>query len=695
VGNCVVNPALFTDNPRDPIFCMGIFRGSQCKMKTMANIFPNRKSFITTSCTFIILLFVFCATNIIAKAQTPNNVRQNDSGLFTSTDLQGSIPPLESAKIFFQEIAGGLINPVFITNAGDGSNRIFVVERAGRVRIIKNGILLATPFLDIRSLVKSTYGEQGLLSLVFHSLYDTNGIFYVVYTAPRQADSAGSILVLEQFSVSANNPDQANPSSGRIVVSIDHPTYSNHNGGSLLFGNDGYLYWSTGDGGGAGDPNNNAQDLSSLLGKILRIEVDVNNATYGIPSTNPFSSSGDPNIRKEIWAYGLRNPWRISFDALTHDLYIADVGQSTREEVNFQPAGSKGGENYGWRIMEGSLCYNPPSGCNRSGKVLPVAEYDHTLGCSVTGGYVYRGTNYPTLYGYYFYGDFCTGNFFSLHNDGQTGWAAALVTDTPYQISTFGEDEQGELYLSDYATGKIYRIGYQELRLDTTGVFRPSNGALYLKNTHDTGFADIQINYGLGGDYPVTGDWNGDGVDTIGVYRNSLFYLRNSNTIGFADIVFAFGSLGDQPIAGDWNGNGVDTIGVYRSSTGTFYLRNSNSTGAPDMVFSLGIPGDVGIAGDWNGDGLDTTGVFRPSNGVIFLKNTNSTGFADIALNYGLPGDQPVTGDWNNDGVDTIGIYRNGTFYLRNSNTVGFADIVFGLGNPGDMPIAGDWDGLP
>ena len=228
---------------------------------------------------------------------------------------------------------------------------------------------------------------------------------------------------------------------------------------------------------------------------------------------------------------------------------------------------------------------------------------------------------------------------------------------------------------------------------DTTGVFRPSNGALYLKNTNATGFADVQINYGLPGDYPVVGDWDGDGDATIGIYRNGTFYLRNSNTIGFADIVFPFGAPGDQPVAGDWNNDGIDTIGVYRN--GTFYLRNSNSAGTPSAIFSLGVAGDVGIAGDWNGDGIDTTGVFRPSNGALYLKNTNATGFADIQINYGLPGDRPVTGDWNDDGIDTIGIYRNGTFYLRNSNTIGFADLVFALGIPGDHPIAGNWDGLP
>ena len=231
------------------------------------------------------------------------------------------------------------------------------------------------------------------------------------------------------------------------------------------------------------------------------------------------------------------------------------------------------------------------------------------------------------------------------------------------------------------------------LSKDTTGVFRPSNGLLYLKNSNTTGFADVAINYGLGGDYPVVGDWDGNGTVTIGIYRNAKFYLRNSNSLGFADWVIAFGQAGDQPVAGDWDGDGIDTIGVYRQ--GQFFLRNSNTEGPAEKSFALGNAGDVGIAGDWNGDGLDTTGVFRPSNGYIYLKNTNETGFADWALNYGIPGDKPVTGDWNGDGVDTIGVYRGNNFYLRNSNTNGFAEITFALGNPGDMPIAGNWDALP
>ncbi len=244
----------------------------------------------------------------------------------------------------------------------------------------------------------------------------------------------------------------------------------------------------------------------------------------------------------------------------------------------------------------------------------------------------------------------------------------------------------------NYISGEMYN---KVIGADTVGVFRPSNGVIFMKNRNTSGIADMALNYGLAGDYPVIGDWDGDGDDTIGVYRNGTFLLRNSNTVGFAELNFPFGQAGDQPIAGDWDGDGVDTIGVYRPSTGQFLLRYSNSAGVPDRSFFLGNVGDVGTAGDWNGDGIDTTGVFRPSSGVIFLKNFNQSGFADVALNYGLPGDKPVVGDWDDDGDTTIGVFRRGTFLLRNSNTNGFAEIVFNLGFPTDMPIAGNWDGLP
>src|SRR5215208_1247583 len=329
------------------------------------------------------------------------------STLFGKTSVKAAAD-FDSKYVRLVEVTSGLLQPLLITNAGDGSGRLFIIERAGRIRIIKNGTLLSTPFLDIHTIVNSTSGEQGLLALAFHPDYENNGQFYTVHN-----NQDGS-LVLSRFTRSQNNPDLANANSMIPLLTIPHPNNTNHNGGTLAFGPDGYLYWSTGDGGGGGDPANNAQNLNVLLGKILRLDVN-SDTPYGIPSDNPFFNQA--NVRKEIWAYGLRNPWRISFDRQTGDLFIGDVGQSVREEIDFQPAASNGGENYGWRVMEGSLCFNPSSNCDKSGKVLPVAEYDHTLGCSVTGGHIYRGTRFPSLTGYYFYGDYCSGRLFSLKNN--------------------------------------------------------------------------------------------------------------------------------------------------------------------------------------------------------------------------------------------------------------------------------------
>ena len=379
--------------------------------------------------------------------------------LFSSTGHVSAIEParakfaaFDAQHVRFVELVSGLNQPLLITNASDGSGRLFIVQRVGQILIYKNGALLPTPFLNIQPIVNSSEGEQGLLGLAFHPNYETNGRFYTLHTDQNKS------IVLSVFTRSSANPDQADPTS-RVTLLTIPKLYTNHNGGTLAFGPDGYLYWSTGDGGSGGDPDNNAQNLNSLLGKILRLDVSAA-SSYSIPASNPFYNNPNPSVRKEIWAYGLRNPWRFSFDRLTGDIYIGDVGQSKREEIDFQSANSQGGENYGWRVMEGSLCYNPSTGCNQSGKILPVAEYDHTLGCSITGGHVYRGTKYPLMNGYYLYGDFCSGMIYTLHNDPPNGWRSVLVADTSYTVSSFGEDEQGELYMADYSTGKIYRVIY-------------------------------------------------------------------------------------------------------------------------------------------------------------------------------------------------------------------------------------------
>ncbi len=350
----------------------------------------------------------------------------------------------------FETIATGLVTPVSITHAGDGSGRLFIVLQDGRILIHDGAQVLPTPFIDLSSKVSSCAGgcgERGLLGLAFHPDYAVNGRFFVHYTNRR-----GHSLIA-RYQVSAD-PNIANPRSGRTILRVAQP-FANHNGGQLQFGPDGYLYIGLGDGGSAGDPGNRAQNRRNLLGKLLR--VDVNGATrYTIPPDNPFV--GIRGVRREIWALGLRNPWRFSFDRLTGDLYIADVGQSNWEEVNFQPAGSLGGENYGWRLMEGNHCFDPAVNCDDGSLVPPIAEYDHTVGCSVTGGYVYRGGAVPDMSGAYLYGDFCTGVIWGARFDPVAGWTTTVLDDTAFLISTFGEDQNGELYVADYGAGRILRI---------------------------------------------------------------------------------------------------------------------------------------------------------------------------------------------------------------------------------------------
>ena len=347
--------------------------------------------------------------------------------------------------VTLQPVANGLGNLVSITHAGD--SRLFITLQNGRVMIHDGTGVLPEPFLDIRSLVLSG-GERGLLSIAFHPHYAQNGFFYVNYT------NLNGHTVVARYSVSPSNPNRANPSSAVPIITINQP-FANHNGGQLQFGPDGYLYIGMGDGGSGGDPGNRAQNLGDLLGKMLRLDVD-SASPYAIPPSNPFRTQ--TGARAEIWSYGLRNPWRFSFDRTTGDLWIADVGQGEWEEIDFQPATSIGGENYGWRRMEGSHCFPPGSSCNPSNLVLPVIEYDHDFGCSVTGGYVYRGTRNPRLIGHYIYGDFCSGMIWSATRTSNGVVTIHDLLNAPFNISTFGEDVTGEIYVGDYTNGILYRL---------------------------------------------------------------------------------------------------------------------------------------------------------------------------------------------------------------------------------------------
>ncbi len=333
----------------------------------------------------------------------------------------------------------------YLTHAGD--DRLFLVEKRGTVLIIENGELLATPFLDIVSLVHSGGSEQGLLSIAFDPDYAATGEFYVYYT-DRAGDGDN---VVARYQVT-DDPNAADHQSGEILLTIDDPA-RNHNGGQLQFGKDGYLYIGTGDGGSAGDPWDNAENPASLLGKMLRIDVREQEM-YAIPADNPFAENSA--FRPEIWAYGLRNPWRFSFDRVTGDLYIGDVGQNQFEEINFQFADSPGGENYGWNMSEGFSCYETPN-CDLSAVTLPSFVYPHSQGCSVTGGYVYRGAAFPAMQGVYFFADYCNGVVWGMQG-AETGTPTVeMLLNTGVNIASFGEDMQGELYILDLS-GIVYRL---------------------------------------------------------------------------------------------------------------------------------------------------------------------------------------------------------------------------------------------
>jgi glucose/arabinose dehydrogenase len=366
----------------------------------------------------------------------------------SSTWLAAQSLPSAPPTLVLQKLVSGLSVPVDFEIPTDGTGRFFILEQTGKVRIIQGGVLLSSPFLDITNLLESG-GEKGLLGLAFHPLYAQNGRFFVNYT---RRVSGQLQTVIAEYHVSANDPNKADP-TGTIILVIDQP-FDNHNGGQLAFGSDTYLYIALGDGGSGGDPFGNGQNLGTLLGKLLRIDID-SGTPYVIPPDNPFVN--DPSALGEIWAYGLRNPWRFSFDRVTHRLFAGDVGQDNYEEVDI----INKSRNYGWNIMEGRHCYPPGQNCDKTGLTPPIAEYSHSEGEAIIGGYVYRGSAIPSLRGIYVFGDYISGKIWGLRLVSPGTWRRVLLLSSGKFISGFGQDAAGELYVLDYNNGIVYSIQSQ------------------------------------------------------------------------------------------------------------------------------------------------------------------------------------------------------------------------------------------
>lgn len=578
----------------------------------------------------------------------------------------------------------GLTSPIYLTHAGDGTKRVFIVERAGIIKVVQPGSNTPSNFLNISTLT-TVDGERGLLSVAFHPQYETNRRFFCYFT--RASD--GSIQISE-FTASESNPNVANTAE-KPIITIPHPTNSNHNGGTLAFGADGYLYAGPGDGGSGNDPPNNAQNLNSLLGKMIRIDVDVpaqQTPAYNIPSSNPFA--GATPGADEIFAVGLRNPFRWSFDrGGTNQLWLGDVGQNAWEEVDIIVNGG----NYGWRVYEGNTCTGlGPAACTPANYVAPVFVYSSqntTSRCSITGGYVYRGSLGTLPNGSYIYGDYCTGEVLLWHE----GQQLPLHDIADFNLVSFGEDEDGELYIVYANTGNIQKIVPAKASADFDGdfrtdlsVYRPADNTWYLRSTANNA---IQIQpFGAAGDIPASEDFDGDRRSDIGVFRpatGTWYYIRSS------DLTFnvrGWGENGDLPASGDYDGDGRADLVVFRPLNGSWYINRSSDNGITNTQW--GVAGDTPVQGDYDGDGRDDIAVWRSTDGRWYSINSSNNG---IQINgWGEAGDIPSTGDFDGDGRNDLVIFRpfTGTWYQKRSSNNTLAVVVWGVN--GDVPVVGDYD---
>lgn len=609
---------------------------------------------------------------------------------------QGVASPYTSR---LQTFATGLSRPILVTHAGDGSKRIFVVQQAGLIRVYQPGSTTPTNFINLATRVTqpgSTGDERGLLGMAFHPDFARNGKFYVNYT---QISGGATVIAEYTTDTGTGNSNTGNLNSERILMTIPQP-FTNHNGGMIEFGIDGYLYIASGDGGSANDPGNRAQNRSQALGKILRIDPNVPQGSpdqYLIPPTNPFQgantarcsggSTSTGNTCQEIWAIGMRNPWRFAVDKQTGHLWVADVGQGAQEEVNVMTGG---GGNYGWRVYEGPNCTGiDPSLCIPANYIMPDFSYARTGGrCSITGGAVYRGTLGSLPSGAYTYADYCTGEIWMRHNN-----ATTLLHDTPRSIVSFGRDEDGEIYVC-YSNGQIDKMVRAKALGDLDGdfrtdlsVYRPSESQFFVFNSSNGTIRAQQ--FGVSGDIPTPGDYDGDNIVDISVLRPSsgdwLIFRSSNSTVQIGN----WGGAGDIPAVGDYDGDARADHTVYRPSTGQWFTYRSSDS--QPMVTSFGLPTDVPVPADYDGDGRTDLAVYRPSTGEWFISNSSNAAF--VAYSWGLSTDIPATGDYDGDGRADVTVFRpsTGQWYTRLTTTG--AVRVTNWGTDGDVPVAGDYDG--